>query len=175
MAERHQGVQRRPSTGAMGARGQIVRRSAAQCNCRDADRASDASRHEASGGSQPIEAPDSCHHPLAGISCQGWMGHRCGHPSNPPTRLGQSVGRCPAISMRSSWRSRIVRASVFALDIYCNSLSIIMLDSCRFSPTCSKYAREAIRRYGVVRGTRRTVCRLLRCHPFGRFGIDPVK
>jgi len=47
--------------------------------------------------------------------------------------------------------------------------------SCRFVPTCSEYAREAIERYGAVRGTGMAVWRLLRCQPFCAGGYDPVK
>ncbi|MDA0772217.1 MAG: membrane protein insertion efficiency factor YidD [Cyanobacteria bacterium] len=46
--------------------------------------------------------------------------------------------------------------------------------SCRFSPSCSHYAIEAIDQYGIWRGVRLTISRLLRCHPFGAHGYDPV-
>ncbi len=45
---------------------------------------------------------------------------------------------------------------------------------CRFTPTCSHYAEEALIRYGLIRGTNLTLRRLLRCHPWGGYGIDPV-
>jgi putative membrane protein insertion efficiency factor len=47
--------------------------------------------------------------------------------------------------------------------------------ACRFTPTCSEYAAEAIEQYGVVRGFVRAAARLLRCHPLHRGGFDPVK
>ena len=48
------------------------------------------------------------------------------------------------------------------------------LPSCRFTPTCSEFARQAIATYGVVPGLVLTARRLLRCHPFHAGGYDPV-
>jgi len=47
--------------------------------------------------------------------------------------------------------------------------------ACRFTPTCSEYAAEAIEQYGVFAGVLRAIGRLLRCHPLHRGGFDPVK
>jgi len=47
--------------------------------------------------------------------------------------------------------------------------------SCRFIPSCSEYAREAIERYGAIKGTGMAIWRLLRCQPFCAGGYDPVK
>jgi len=46
--------------------------------------------------------------------------------------------------------------------------------SCRFSPTCSSYAEEAIMRFGVIKGTGLAIWRILRCNPFCKGGYDPV-
>jgi uncharacterized protein len=46
--------------------------------------------------------------------------------------------------------------------------------ACRFSPTCSEYASEAVERYGMCRGLVRALSRLLRCHPLHRGGVDPL-
>ena len=46
--------------------------------------------------------------------------------------------------------------------------------SCRYLPTCSFYAVEALERHGAIRGSWLTIHRLSRCHPWGRFGADPV-
>jgi putative membrane protein insertion efficiency factor len=45
---------------------------------------------------------------------------------------------------------------------------------CRFTPTCSSYGVEAVERHGALRGGALAVRRVLRCHPWGRFGYDPV-
>jgi uncharacterized protein len=68
-----------------------------------------------------------------------------------------------------------VRAALFALDCYKAYLSVLFAGSCRFEPSCSRYAYEAIERFGVMRGVWLGMKRLLRCHPFSRrFGFDPV-
>lgn len=47
--------------------------------------------------------------------------------------------------------------------------------SCRFNPTCSNYAIEAIEEYGIIKGIYMSFKRILRCNPFGGYGFDPVK
>ena len=53
-------------------------------------------------------------------------------------------------------------------------LSPMLPPACRFTPSCSEYAAEAVLRHGVVRGALLTGWRLLRCHPLGGRGLDPV-
>jgi uncharacterized protein len=68
-----------------------------------------------------------------------------------------------------------VKAALTALGIYKAYFSILFAGSCRFEPTCSRYACEAIERFGVLRGVWLGTKRLLRCHPLSRrFGYDPV-
>ncbi len=68
-----------------------------------------------------------------------------------------------------------VRAALFALQFYKAYLSILFAGSCRYEPTCSQYAAEAIERFGVAKGMWLGLRRLLRCHPLSRqFGYDPV-
>lgn len=62
----------------------------------------------------------------------------------------------------------------FALRGYKRWMSPMLPNACRFVPTCSEYAMEAVARHGVWRGTRLAVWRVLRCHPFARPGHDPV-
>ena len=47
--------------------------------------------------------------------------------------------------------------------------------NCRFTPTCSEYMKQAINKYGVIKGIHLGFKRLLKCHPFGKFGYDPLK
>lgn len=75
----------------------------------------------------------------------------------------------------SGVRSVPVRMALFGLRFYKAYLSILFAGSCRFEPTCSRYAHEAIERFGVLRGVGMGMKRLARCHPLsGKFGFDPV-
>lgn len=65
-------------------------------------------------------------------------------------------------------------ALLLLIDAYRALLSPLLGGYCRFSPSCSVYAQEAIRRYGARAGLGFAVRRLLRCHPFHRGGFDPV-
>jgi uncharacterized protein len=60
------------------------------------------------------------------------------------------------------------------LRAYKWALSPLLPPSCRYVPTCSEYAAEAVDRYGVLRGGLMAAGRLLRCHPFVKGGYDPV-
>ena len=53
-------------------------------------------------------------------------------------------------------------------------LSPFFAGSCRYVPSCSHYALEAVERHGAMRGAWLALCRLSRCHPWGRSGLDPV-
>ena len=58
--------------------------------------------------------------------------------------------------------------------LYQWTLSPLLGPCCRFYPSCSDYAIEALKKYGIIRGSYLTVRRLLRCHPWGKSGHDPV-
>ncbi len=61
------------------------------------------------------------------------------------------------------------------IQMYQIILSPISRPSCRFYPTCSQYAVEAVEKRGVVVGLLKGVWRVIRCNPFGGSGYDPVK
>jgi putative membrane protein insertion efficiency factor len=64
---------------------------------------------------------------------------------------------------------------IAVLRIYKRFVSPALPSACRFAPTCSEYAVEAVRRHGVARGAWLTSKRLARCHPFHAGGFDPVQ
>lgn len=61
------------------------------------------------------------------------------------------------------------------IRVYQKTLSRVLPPSCRFYPSCSQYAYDAIARYGVIRGGWMALGRLGRCHPFNPGGYDPVR
>jgi hypothetical protein len=67
-----------------------------------------------------------------------------------------------------------VLAARVAIRLYQYLLSPLIGPTCRFAPSCSDYALEAITRFGAARGSWLALKRLLRCHPWGGSGYDPV-
>lgn len=68
----------------------------------------------------------------------------------------------------------IARGLILLVRAWQNGPSLVLPPACRFEPSCSAYAAEALRRHGAGRGTWLTLRRLARCHPFGGHGYDPV-
>lgn len=68
----------------------------------------------------------------------------------------------------------MTRLALLLIKLYQLLLSPLFTGSCRFVPSCSAYAAEAIERHGVLRGTWLALRRLSRCHPLGAAGFDPV-
>jgi uncharacterized protein len=66
------------------------------------------------------------------------------------------------------------RLLVGAVALYRVTLAAVVGGRCRFEPSCSIYAQEALRAHGAVRGSALTLKRLGRCHPWGGQGLDPV-
>ncbi|MFA5515479.1 MAG: membrane protein insertion efficiency factor YidD [Desulfuromonadales bacterium] len=68
----------------------------------------------------------------------------------------------------------IEKTILICIDAYRYFISPLTPPSCRFYPTCSNYARDAVRRFGPVTGSWMAVRRLCRCHPWHPGGYDPV-
>ncbi|MDR2397740.1 MAG: membrane protein insertion efficiency factor YidD [Spirochaetaceae bacterium] len=71
-----------------------------------------------------------------------------------------------------SWGGRIL--VLWGIRLYQEGISPYFPRCCRYVPSCSSYAYEAVQRYGICRGMGLAVKRLLRCHPLGPGGYDPV-
>jgi len=69
------------------------------------------------------------------------------------------------------WPRRVVMVPIRG---YQKFISPALPPSCRFTPSCSQYALEAVAKYGAVRGTWLAARRLVRCHPFNPGGYDPI-
>lgn len=82
------------------------------------------------------------------------------------------------MTARERVRSAAAATLIAPIRLYRRFLSPLMPPSCRFTPTCSQYAIEAIRVHGPLKGTGLATLRLLRCHPIkwlgGSEGFDPV-
>ncbi|NLT96665.1 MAG: membrane protein insertion efficiency factor YidD [Christensenellaceae bacterium] len=66
------------------------------------------------------------------------------------------------------------RALISLIRFYKLAISPYLPQACRFTPSCSEYAVQAIERYGALKGLRLSIWRVLRCNPFCKGGYDPV-
>lgn len=82
-------------------------------------------------------------------------------PSGRAGLMGR-IARFPALLM------------ILAIEFYRRYISRFSPPSCRFTPTCSRYALDAVRRYGLIRGSWLATWRVLRCNPFHPGGYDPL-
>ncbi len=64
---------------------------------------------------------------------------------------------------------------LWLINIYKNGISPYTTPKCKYYPTCSTYAYQAIEKHGAFKGAGLAVWRLLRCNPFSKGGVDPVK
>jgi len=76
--------------------------------------------------------------------------------------------------MQARANSFVASLLILLVRLYRNTMAQFMLGACRFLPSCSEYAEEALKEHGTIHGGRRALWRLLRCHPFSRGGWDPV-
>lgn len=100
---------------------------------------------------------------------------------SPATNATEPPASVPApFGWASFWRlgvrgaQRLARAPVLGLLLLYRGLSAVTPGTCRFTPTCSDYARVAIARHGVLRGGWLALQRVGRCHPLCDWGYDPV-
>ncbi|MDY4043848.1 MAG: membrane protein insertion efficiency factor YidD [Marinifilaceae bacterium] len=71
-------------------------------------------------------------------------------------------------------RQAIIWILLLPIKFYRQAISPWLPPACRYTPTCSQYAMEAILKYGPFKGTWLALRRILRCHPWGGSGYDPV-
>jgi putative membrane protein insertion efficiency factor len=67
------------------------------------------------------------------------------------------------------------RMVIRVIEVYSRFVSPMLPPSCRYWPTCSEYTVQAVRKYGVIRGSLMGTLRILRCNPWSKGGIDPVR
>lgn len=84
-----------------------------------------------------------------------------------------------AMNIRLNWfftgvRGGIVWMLCIPIRFYQRCISPLMPKACRYEPTCSQYALEALRKHGPLKGLWLTIKRIGRCHPWGGSGYDPV-
>ncbi len=81
---------------------------------------------------------------------------------------GLRITSAGTVSKRARW------LPLAAIRAYQLVVAPLLGPACRFEPSCSRYTEQAIRRHGVLRGVRLGTQRILRCHPLGGSGYDPV-
>jgi len=86
------------------------------------------------------------------------------------TRIAKGFGA--AFAMNQNPGTFVI---LMLLRFYRKFISPWMPPACRFTPTCSQYAYEAVERYGAIRGSYLGVKRIIRCNPFCKGGFDPVR
>lgn len=86
-----------------------------------------------------------------------------------PERKNGNGGKRPL-----NWRAIASAPFVGLIRFYQLAVSPLLPGACRFMPTCSQYALEAFRKHGPFKGFYLSVRRILRCHPWGGSGYDPV-
>lgn len=67
------------------------------------------------------------------------------------------------------------RFILYLIKMYKKGISPMFPPRCKYVPSCSQYALEAIEKYGVIKGGLKSAWRILRCNPFSRGGFDPLK
>ena len=63
---------------------------------------------------------------------------------------------------------------VFLVKIYQRIISPLFPPTCRYTPTCSEYAIQSLKKYGIIKGVYLSIKRIVNCHPWGGSGYDPI-
>jgi len=71
-------------------------------------------------------------------------------------------------------RKAVIGIAILPILMYQRLISPLTPPSCRFYPTCSEYAKQALLKHGIIKGTALAIWRVLRCNPWGGSGYDPV-
>jgi len=71
-------------------------------------------------------------------------------------------------------KKALIAPFIFLVKVYQTLISPLTPSTCRYQPTCSHYAIEALQKHGLFRGGRLAVKRIFSCHPWGKSGYDPV-
>jgi len=95
---------------------------------------------------------------------------------------GVAVGKAEVLGLRETryflWQTRFLQVLglplVALIKIYQWIISPAIGPRCRFTPSCSQYAIEALKKHGLIKGGWLSVRRIARCHPWGGHGVDPV-
>lgn len=64
---------------------------------------------------------------------------------------------------------------IFLIKLYQRFISPLLGNNCRFVPSCSEYTRQAVDKYGIIKGSFKAIKRILKCHPFHDGGYDPLE
>ena len=64
---------------------------------------------------------------------------------------------------------------IFLIKFYQKAISPFLGRRCRFYPTCSEYTKQAVEKYGALKGGTKGIIRILKCNPFSKGGYDPLK
>ena len=154
---------------------------------REPDRAHRAGSRRQRRASQPAEAAGAGSFSSEPQFDSGGLGRRsesapgrgaravCGAGTRADAALSSDAPACDCACRAEPGLRKFVKTAVLGLiGFYQSSLSPAIPSSCRFYPTCSRYAYEAVSRWGVRRGLGLAFRRVLRCRPFGGYGWDPV-
>jgi len=93
------------------------------------------------------------------------------HPGKAADKLGFSIALLRTFSIMVAMKKILI----LLVRFYRLAISPFLGNNCRFSPTCSEYAMQALDRYGALKGLYLAAKRIIKCHPFHRGGYDPLK